>query len=1590
VDSPITEQDAGGHEFHLGGRNDDTLIATQGHATLSGGRGNDLLQGSGGNNTYLYSLGDGTDRIADTGRRNDPQVGPAPNTLRFGAGITPANLSFVRNGNDLMIRLRGGADQITVLDHFKGAPIDRIEFDSGTIWDQAAVAANVVNELTDGADIYTGTAGNDTIAALGGDDQINAMGGDDLIDGGIGNDTLRGGDGNDQVQGSDGADTLYGDNGDDSLNGGAGLDILHGGTGADIYLFGRGSGADRIIESGDAASVDMIRLAQGITAPDLKLEQNDNDLVIRIVGTTDQLTVSGMFAAGTTGAASRIERIEFADFTQWNENDIRQRVLVDSATAGNDKLNGFDGNDLIHGFDGNDLIYGRDGDDRLRGGNGADALFGNGGNDVLDGGAGDDALYGGEGNDVFVIGRGSGSDTLYCDDGSSAAMDVVQFIDSIAPADLQLSHEADDLYLAGPHGQLKLPGYFRSNGVNAVDEFRFDDGTVWRYSDIRAKLLAATDDKDTVIGFSTDDDLIGLSGNDYLDGAEGSDRISGGGGDDRLYGGSGNDILSGDDGNDQLEGGGGNDTLRGGAGRDSLVGGLGDDSYRFGRGDGYDGISEAWQSGGGNDTLELGAGIAPKDVSLYRNEDSLVVVLDNSTTQISVANFFVDANARIERIRFADGIEWDLAAINAMVITGTPNAMTGTAGNDTFIVDHVQDTISEGAAQGTDTVQSNVSWTLGANLENLTLAGMLYISGQGNALGNIMRGNGADNHLSGKEGNDTIYGGAGDDDLFGGEGADTLYGGAGNDFYRDRDLDDKIVEEVGEGIDTIMSLYGGVMPGNVENFVITGTWASYQDVTGNSSDNTITGNDGANILDGGQGADTLIGRWGSDTYVVDNIADQVIENKGEGIDTVRSAISYTLGADVENLVLIGNAQINGTGNDLNNVMCGSDSLPEWGTATGNHAANILAGGKGDDVYYLGNGDKAVENVDEGIDTVHIRYTPTGNLSLNDALFRNIENLVISTYGDWNIEGSDADNSLTGGSGNDRLDGGAGNDRLYGDEGSDRLDGGTGIDTMEGGKGDDTFVVDNPGDIVAEQAYYSNYYGGVDTVRSSISYALAPALEKLVLSGSDPVSGSGNELNNTLDGSQNIAANTMAGHAGDDTYIVGGGDTIVEAVDEGIDTAFSDVSHALEENVESLYLVGSANIGGLGNGADNVLRGNSGDNTLRGGAGDDTVAGGNGSDTYVFHAGDGRDTIDNSANDYATSVDTIRLGSGIAAAAGLLKRVEDDLVLTMNEHDAITVLGHFASDNTAIDRIVFDDGTVWDYAEIELRTAPVPTPDGDILKGTSRNDTVHGLAGDDMIWGDSGDDRLFGDEGRDSLFGGGGDDLLDGGTGADKLIGGAGHDVYIVDNPGDAITENANEGVDMVYTSVSFTLGVNIENLTLTGLAAINGTGNTLSNVIVGNTAGNTLNGGSGADILSGGLGNDTYVVDHAGDTIIENIGEGSDLVQSSVTAILSANVENLILTGTTAISGTGNALDNILTGNSAANTLTGGAGNDILNGAAGADKMSGGSGNDTYAVDNIGDAVTENASDGIDQVQSSISFTLSANVEALTLTGTAA
>ena len=313
----------------------------------------------------------------------------------------------------------------------------------------------------------------------------------------------------------------------------------------------------------------------------------------------------------------------------------------------------------------------------------------------------------------------------------------------------------------------------------------------------------------------------------------------------------------------------------------------------------------------------------------------------------------------------------------------------------------------------------------------------------------------------------------------------------------------------------------------------------------------------------------------------------------------------------------------------------------------------------------------------------------------------------------------------------------------------------------------------------------------------------------------------------------------------------------------------------------------------------------------------------------------------------------------------------------------------------------------------------------LCNGDTRSliENASGGSGNDTLTGNSGNNGLLGNAGNDRLYGNAGNDVLNGGIGNDSMYGGTGNDSYYAGGIGDYLYEAASSGIDTVFATMSATLGTNFENLTLLGSGNLNGNGNSLGNLMQGNSgknelhgmegndllygnAGNDslygyagddlLNGGTGNDSLYGGLGNDSYYVDSAGEPLLEGVSAGTDTVVSPVNYLLGSNFENLTLTGSGNLTGTGNALNNTLTGNSGNNLLNGGAGNDkfygyagndVLNGGTGNDSMFGGTGNDSYYVDSANDYLYEGASSGADTVVSSVSRLLGSNFENLTLTG---
>lgn len=284
--------------------------------------------------------------------------------------------------------------------------------------------------------------------------------------------------------------------------------------------------------------------------------------------------------------------------------------------------------------------------------------------------------------------------------------------------------------------------------------------------------------------------------------------------------------------------------------------------------------------------------------------------------------------------------------------------MAGGAGNDVYLVDDASDTVFEQTGEGIDAVKASISYTLGANVENLELIGTTGLIGTGNELSNNIKGTSGGDTLWGMAGNDAINGGDGNDTVYGGEGNDFLVGGNGTDTVSYADATSGVTVTLasianqntgGSGID---KLFG------------------FENLTGSDFGDTLTGDSGNNRLVGGLGADTMTGGAGDDRYSVDNVGDLVVELSGEGIDFVNANIDYTLPDNVENMTLFNSAVV-GTGNSLNNIIAGNAN---GNILNGKGGEDSLLGGAGSDTFVIDGPSSGVDHIRDfavGVDVIQL-------------------------------------------------------------------------------------------------------------------------------------------------------------------------------------------------------------------------------------------------------------------------------------------------------------------------------------------------------------------------------------------------------------------------------------------------------------------------------------------------------------------------------------------------------------------------------------------------------------------------------------------
>ncbi|OYU00063.1 MAG: hypothetical protein CFE40_01740 [Burkholderiales bacterium PBB1] len=992
-----------GSDSMLGGEGNDFLFGDEGDDTLAGGLGNDQLLGGTGNNTYLFSRGDGQDSISAYDSTADKL-----NTLQFIAGVLPTDVVLTQRfmffylPSDLEISVKGTSDRITVEGFFNQDqlypdwnPIQQIEFADGTRWDLPAILTK----------LYAGTANNDALRGTVGDNTILGGLGNDTLTGSLGNDRLEGGEGDDLLYGLGQFTSLPGGTFDDSdtLDGGAGKDTLDGGSGNNTYMFGKGDGQDYIesnVRDSTAGSVSTLQFKDGVLPSEVGLSQVDgkyggisNALRLSITGTNDHITIDNFLASDdpNSGGYNPVQQIRFSDGLTWDFYTILSKLF--SGTPGDDNLldtvrinaiSGGLGNDLLDGAGGNDTLSGGDGNDTLRGG---DA-----GADVFDGGAGNDTIEDVDYDDIVYFGRGDGQDVItnVIDFSPFGVYGTIEFKAGVLPSDVVARRVLDEQYPGIAGLELSIVGTtdkIVAKSELMIQQIRFSDGTVWDAALIQQKVtedlaqrIFGTDASDTLTGGGGGDELYGLGGSDLLTGNAGNDTLDGGADADTLVGGNGDDVYRVDSASDVLiettnagwdtvessitfvlpehvdvlrlqgssdinatgnastnllVGNAGANRLDGGGGFDSLVGGAGNDTYAVD--DAFDHVSE--YEDGGLDTVE-------SSVHWVLGEEIENLTLTGMAALIGAGN-------QLNNVLTGNSANNTLtggAGDDTLDGGGGHDTLSGGTGDDVYIVDSSADVVTEATREGTDTVRSSVTLTLGANLENLTLTGTGAISATGNSLSNVLTGNGAKNTLTGGAGNDTLNGGAGGDSLIGGTGDDTYVVDAATDV---------LIEAANQGIDTVQSAVSWALSANLEHLILTGSSAisatgnsRHNALTGNNANNLLTGGAGNDTLSGGGGADTMLGGLGNDSYVADNIDDVISEAANEGLDWVESSVSWTLGANLEYLMLTGSSAIDAMGNSLNNVLLGNSAKNRL---RGGAGSDSLSGGEGNDTYTGGLG-----------------------------------------------------------------------------------------------------------------------------------------------------------------------------------------------------------------------------------------------------------------------------------------------------------------------------------------------------------------------------------------------------------------------------------------------------------------------------------------------------------------------------------------------------------------------------------------------------------------------------------------------------------
>ncbi len=1506
----------------------ETILGTPDKDVLDGGAGDDILVGGNDFDIYLFGYGYGHDvvdeRVSSIGSAAFAVVGWDQDAVQFGEGITEDDLTFAREGGDLILGLLGSDDTLTVKGQFNSTYTGVF----GQIW----MDRIEIFRFADGSSLDWTEVMDRTIAA----------------------------------QETQGDDTVMGFDVADVLDGGAGDDFLSGGNDGDTYVFGLGYGHDLVRDAetsvyGDQA--DSIAFGYGLTSADVMFShpEDTDDLVVTLAdGST--LTIQNQFGIIYTGvvgdlAFDRIERFVFTDAdgeTVLSARDVELRLIAEAETSGDDRIFGFASDDRLDGGAGGDLMKGGDGNDTY--------VFGHG-----------------YGHDRIAE---SSSHIL------APETDVVALTEDVSPDQVRVTRGAgNDIVLTlTDTGETLTLSDQTSYGVlnwrpSEVESVAFADGTIWTAADLRSKALenAATSGDDTVEGFFSDDVIDGGAGDDLLMGGDGSDTYVFGRGSghdtiderlgyvtyssvDRVVFGSdvapsdivvtrpGNDdeilltiadtgdsllLLSQDwqystvesyvfadgttwsladlkakliaqtetAGNDVVTGFGGADRLEGGKGDDVLDGREGDDTYVYARGDGHDTIDEGTLYAGTADRLVL-TGIDPGDVSLRRSGDDLILDIAESSAgtgdggSILLKYVLVKAYDRgVEFVEFANGTVWTANDLRNMLISAA-----GTDGDDTIAGSNVADVIAGG--KGNDALNG------GAGDDT-------YVYARG-------------------DGNDTVsdgyWGGTSDRLLFTDIGpGDVTLQRSGNDVTF------SIAESAagagdGGSVRLTSSLDDSHYDDGIEQVVFgDGTVWSRAEIramllaqASTAGADTIAGFNAPDTITAGRGDDVINGAGGDDTYVY---------ARGDGNDTISDGY---WGGTSDRLLFAdigpGDVTLQRSGNDVTFWIAESEA----GAGDG---GSVRLTSSLDDSHY----DDGIERVVFGDGTVWSR-----------AEIRAMLLAQASTAGADTIVGFNAPDTITAGRGDDVINGAGGDDTyVYA-----RGDGNDTITEDTWGGPSDRIVFSDlaPTEVtlertgndlvirIAESASGAGD-GGSILIRNTLDDSMEKGVEALVFA--DGTTWSRAEVRMKLlaqastDGNDTIVgfnvADTITAGKGDDVINGGiGNDTYVWARGDGDDTitedkgngtgdriVFSGVASAdvrLERHGNDLTIVIAESSAGAGDGGSILVK-----NTLmdNGGQGveafvfadgiswsrTDVLARAvnfvpitTGNDVYAWAHGDASEVIGGGGVggvDQLTisGVDIALLDFARSGANGV------DLVVTDTvSGKTITVRDQFSGSGAGIEILVVGDTTL-DATAIAERA------------------WYRGGAGDDSFAGSDLNERFDGGAGDDVISAGAGNDVLHGGAGSDALAGEVGSDDYYW-APGDGsdvVSDWWNEGdVDVLHLD-----GVDLARLDL------------------------ARGGNNNADLLV----TDTLT----GETITvygQFYGSGSgieSLVIGATTLDTTAIAEQAWYRGGSGDDGFwGGDLSERFDGGAGGDLLFGGAGDDVFHGGTGADTLAGEVGSDDY------------------------------------------